>query len=442
MLELASLVVLCLGVLLLRRPGEPPLLLYIFGFQWLSISAAIFYTDLQGVSIADFYNGIAKAEDAVWLSLGGLLALSIGFRLGAQSVRLIDASLFRKTVAQRPLADWFWFYVVTAIACSVADALAYVVPGLSQPMLAAANLKWAPFLMLAFAALSGHERKTYFYIAFAVELVQGVGGFFSDFKTVFIFTLLAAVAAGARPTVRQVIGIGALGAVTVAFALAWTAVKPDYRQFVSQGANSQTVEVGYSERIGKLGELLGELNAEKLQDASDNLVRRIADVQFFGAVLDYVPRITPFENGAIWWDAIERPFLPRIIFSDKTVIDDSERTRKYTGMDVSGAESATSISIGYMSEAYIDFGEFGVGAVLLAYGLFIGFCHRKLVQGRFTRGLLGASLSASVFFQVSSYDASITKIFGGLVIALLVARLAARYLVSRWYPWAIIEPGR
>ena len=79
------------------------------------------------------------------------------------------------------------------------------------------------------------------------------------------------------------------------------------------------------------------------------MVRRLSYVEyFFGAVLDYVPRIVPHEDGALWWDAISRPFMPRFFFTDKAIIDDFERTNKYTGFAVSGANEGTSISIGYM----------------------------------------------------------------------------------------------
>ena len=74
-----------------------------------------------------------------------------------------------------------------------------MISGLSQPLLAAATLKWAFFWMLAYATFArAGSTKLYFLGAFLLELALGVGGYFSDFKTVMFFTLFAAVAGGLR----------------------------------------------------------------------------------------------------------------------------------------------------------------------------------------------------------------------------------------------------
>ena len=140
------------------------------------------------------------------------------------------------------------------------------------------------------------------------------------------------------------------------FGIVWSAIKGEYRAYVSGGEHAQIVTVGFGDRMAKLGELVSALDREALADGADRLVKRITYVEFFGAVLLYVPAVAPHEDGAIWWDAIIRPFMPRLFFPDKGIIDDSERTNKYTGLGVSGSDVGTSISIGYFGEAYIDFG--------------------------------------------------------------------------------------
>ena len=47
--------------------------------------------------------------------------------------------------------------------------------------------------------------------------------------------------------------------------------------------------------------------------------------------LDSVPMVAPHTNGGILLDALIRPFTPRVLFPNKTEIDDTERTNQYTG---------------------------------------------------------------------------------------------------------------
>ena len=94
--------------------------------------------------------------------------------------------------------------------------------------------------------------RIYLLLALATELALGIGGYFSDFKTVLFFTFLALVAAGIRVSVARAIGLSALIAVTLFAGIIWTAVKKDYRNLVSGGERSQIVVVDYSDRMNAL----------------------------------------------------------------------------------------------------------------------------------------------------------------------------------------------
>src|SRR2546426_5884926 len=54
--------------LLLWRPGEPPVLVFACGMQWLQASAAIFYTNYYRTSLTQAFEG-PELERATWLTL-------------------------------------------------------------------------------------------------------------------------------------------------------------------------------------------------------------------------------------------------------------------------------------------------------------------------------------------------------------------------------------
>jgi hypothetical protein len=268
-----------------------------------------------------------------------------------------------------------------------------------------------------------------------LELGWGLGGFFSDFKTVFFVTLLALPAANLRISPSTGIGLSIVLVFVLIFGVVWSAIKGEYRAYVSGGERAQIVTVGFGDRMAKLGELVGALDREAIADGAEQLVKRITSVEFFGAVLLYVPAAVPHEYGAIWWDAIIRPFMPRLFFPDKAIIDDSERTNKYTGLGVSGSDVGTSISIGYIGEAYIDFGQFGMMAPIFFLGVFYGSLYRWLITMPHTRGVIGYGFASAVLLGGLFAETSITKSIGGLIVSLLVVWLIAKYAGSRFFPW-------
>ena len=435
LLALLSVTVLIAGSVLLWRPGESPILLFIFAYPWLQASVAVFHANWLAIDIGAHAPFPGDMYSAVVMSLAGLLALAVGMRLGAGPQRVEDAFALHETVLSQAMWRWFRLYAMAWALSFVALSFAWVMPGLTQPMLALAALRWAPFFMLALAYfVQRRGRGPLFPIAFLLELATGLGTYFADFKTVFLITFFAALASGVRASPKALLGSGVIAVSAVAVGIVWTAVKSEYRAFVSGGVAAQVVSVDYIARLPKLYELAANLDFEALTNAADQLLRRLTYVEFFGAVLLYVPAHLPHTLGAILWDAIIRPFMPRLLFVDKDEIDDTARTNLYTG-GLAGSSEGTSISLGYIAEAYIDFGGFGMFAALFAIGLFYGAIYRVLLRWHASRGLLGMAIATGVLTSVGAMENSFTKVFGTVIVSLLVAWVMILFVVPRWAPW-------
>jgi hypothetical protein len=417
---------LLLALLLLWRPGESPILLFIFCFQWVQFSALIFYGNWLSLGVQELNQQEGgNVERAIVLSQIALIFLAIGMRLGAGNQKLHESNAAKEIAGSYPISYFFRFYLVVFGIALFSRAFAYVIPGLSQLFLAVSNMRWAFFFMLAFATFTQKDRsKSQLLAAFVLELVWGVGGYFADFKAVFIVTALAAVTSNVRMSAKATSGLGILFSLLLILAVVWTAIKPEYRDYVSGGQQAQVVTVGFGDRLNKIYELVAALDEDSLSEGANGLIRRISYVGIFGAAVDYVPRVVAHEDGALWQDAIVRPFMPRLFFPDKSVIDDSIRTNMYTGLNYSGSDQGTSISIGYVGEAYVDFGEIGMMAPIVLLGLFFGQIYRRCV----TSGLFGMGLASAVLLDSLSAETSITKLFGGIMCVILVAWLVRKYL--------------
>lgn len=431
-------IVLFVGIVLLHRPSEPPVLALTFILPWTQASIGIFHANWLGKELRTYSPYTGDMDSAVLLSLVGLAVLAIGMRYGVQGLGHTLPLPVRNTALSWPVKKWFWLYLLGAGLGLLVLMVAWVIPGLSQVFLAIANLKWAFFYMLAYAAfVQGRAASVFFVGPFMIELAMGIGGFFADFKAVFLVTILAFAASGTKLSLKQIVPLGLLGGSFLLFMVVWSAIKSDYRAFVSAGSGGQAVNVEYSTRLEKLFQLVSALDGAGLANGLDTFLRRLTYVELFAATIEVVPNLVPHEGGAISLDALSRPFMPRLFFPDKAIIDDTERTNRYTG-GLAGNSEATSISLGYIAEFYIDFGAYGMFASLLALGWLYGRVYRFLSTGSATAGVFGIGLAIAELLSVGSLDNSFTKTFGGVVVGLMAAWMISRFVVPVYAPWILL----
>lgn len=429
LLGVLSIVILVLGTGLLWRPNEIPCLLFLFAYQWLEASMNIIRGSLLGRSLQEMTNVHGAIETATVLTLFGLLAIALGVRLSAGPSTYEASFLVRQQVLSVPIRKWLTAYIVSSVASLVILELARFAAGFAQPLLVLASIKWAFFLILTYAVWA--QRAGYrlvWLLVFGFEFALSLGGYFSSFRLVFIFAFLGLMGAGAKLRPAQFLSLALLAAVAIFLGTIWTAIKVDYRNYVNQGTRAQVVLVNRTQQMQRIVELSTKLSSNDLLVAVESLGDRIAYTQYFGAAISYVPRIRPHTDGAITFDGLSRPFMPRLFFPEKTAIDESAHSSEFTGLELSGMEQGTQISIGYVGDAYIDYGRFGMIAALFVFGLILGLFYRRMTEGSNTRGIIGGALSSVLMVEVAGIGNGGLKVLGGLALWILVGYLFSRFV--------------
>jgi hypothetical protein len=335
------------------------------------------------------------------------------------------ASVFLEQISTLSAMQLFSYYLTAFATCYLIAAVSLKLGPLRQIAVALLSIKWVFFFMFAVTVIQ--QRRAYRLLIIAVLLEFGVGllGYFSSFKNVFLL-LLVVLLTGQALKLRRIFVLGFLGVVILILGTIWSAIKPEYRDFISQG-EGQHVQVTTTEQLSKLSELVMKLDAQSFSAGSETLVQRVGYVQFFSMVLRMVPESIPHENGLLWREAIEHVLKPRLLFPDKVAIDDSERTSYYTGSLVAGAEQGASISLGYMAESYIDFGPVGMFLPIFLIGLFLGGIYRYFVV-RSRVKILGFGMAAAILvFGAYNYEMSNIKLLGGNLTAFLVLAVIERF---------------
>jgi hypothetical protein len=430
LLGLLAVTVLGFGFALLWRPGESPILLFVFGYQWLQISLRIFQASFEGVQVDALSQFGGAISGAIFVALIGLLLLVLGIRLGAGPPEVNVAAAMQRAVAGKPVLYWFKLYVVALLFAALAQIAARVIPALSQLFLAFASFKWAFYLAFTYATFGRRNGpRNLWFLVFALELGLSFGAYFSDFRTILFMTIFALIPTGVGLTLRRTMGLACVAALGLALSVVWSSVKVEYRDFLNQGESAQIVVVEYGDSMSRLLELVGKLDASALAQGAQALVDRISYVDIFARTLDHVPSVTPHQDGAVWGDAVLRPFMPRIFFPEKSTINDSEFTNQFSGLIFATSTEGTSVSIGYMGEAYIDFGYIFMMVPIFLLGLTCGWFYKWISTYPSGPSLIGMGLATVVLYPAAQFETSITKLIGGLLASVLMA-----WVVARWAP--------
>lgn len=417
---------------LLWRSEEPPVVLFACAIQWLQITTVLHYANFAGATLVDAYGG-PQLQQAVLLGLIGLLCLAIGARLGMGKPNRAPSHATHAETRQASAYTLFLSYIVTLIVVAGCTIASNWVGPLKQLLVSIVTIKWTILFLLFYVALQRRRHYGLLWTAVGIEFFMGLLSYFSAFKSVFFLLIVVLLGASSFWNLRRVILGAVVCGLLVASSIVWSAIKEDYREFLNQDSDSQEVLVPIDQRVAKLQELTSDLTGEGFFQGVDALIARVSYVTYFAMAIGNVPDRMPYENGRLWRETVQHVFMPRLFFPNKPVINDSERTSLYTGVQVAGVEQGTSISMGYMAESYIDFGPVGMFVPIFLLGLFYGLLYRGFVSWSRFRIIGFAAATSVILFAAYNFETSNIKLVGGMTTCALIA---AVFLVMAEEPLA------
>lgn len=433
LLTAGSLLTLGGLVALLWRPGEPPVLLFAVGYQWIQVSTRIFHANVVGTDVA-VLSATSTVYDAIPLGLVSLLVLAAGMRLVLRKLPITSPAETASETERFSVRKAVVLYVVAMVLSVAIDRSIVWGSGMQQILGAMMGIKWVAYFLLAYLVLRRRSGWIFLLAATGLEFVQGVG-YFSEFKTVFFVLTLAVFTARVRLSTGTLIGGGVVLGIMLVLGSAWISVKMEYRDFLTQGERTQRTVVSQDEALAQFVDLVAQLDRHTIVEGFEPLAQRLAYVDFFALSMDYVPVVKEHENGKVWWDSVRHILMPRILFPDKPVLpSDSEFTMKYTGVRLASGDEGTSVSIGYVGESYIDFGIPWMFIPVFLLGIMWGFIYKYFVT-RSLWALFGYSFAVAALLGAYKFEAAGIKLLGGMVMQFIVLALILRFAeepLGRW----------
>jgi hypothetical protein len=424
---------LALAVLLwlwyMLRPAEgPPVLALAMTYQWVQVSIGVYYTAIVGPPLLAHLE--TDWERMVLVGLGCVVALTAGLKYG---IRLIEHRLKQPDNAPPfafPVPALVAAYFISVATTGALQEFAWDHPSLTQGILAVS----LSHLGLLFLLLRRFSRPTFNWrwiiglLAFEVGL--GFTGYFAGFREPLVMGFVMVTEVFDRRESRHWVMMAAVLALLVGSSVLWMSVRGQYREdFADELSESTRVE--RFDRIRSLAAGIDQ-SREGFGNTLYALVDRVWAVYYPAKALERVPTFLPYENGRIIGAALVHLVTPRVLFPDKgTLPSDSEMVRKYSDVNVAGAERDTSIAFGYAAESYVDFGLPWMFIPVLIYGLLAGMAYRAALH--FVRHRELAIALTTVVFWMSLYlfERSWVKTLG-LVVTLLIYLGGVTYLIDAY----------
>ncbi|WP_176113006.1 hypothetical protein [Sediminibacterium ginsengisoli] len=397
--------------------------------QWLSVSIQILYCSATGTTLAELMRNtifpVSQFPFTITLSIISLYSFSAGLFLAVRKLKHPDLN----TIAvQYSAKKSLFIYVAISVVIYLTQIVIWAFPSVVQLIYFFFYIKWG-FFFLTFYLVhkTAKELRLILYLIICTEFVLGLSSFFaSSFLYIMFFTFISIAVLqrkmiNFRSAFLLLLGAGLIAHVSIL----WTSVKKNYRNYVTQGVVSQSVTVSKKDAIVNLIRSANDVRDSEYKDAIVTLVNRIGYVQYFAAATAYVPAVKPYEYGKIYWSAISHYLVPRFLDPDKETLDDSKHTNYYTGLNLSGADQATSFSLGTAADAYIDFGPVFMYIPLFLFGFFCGTAYKFLFR-RSINQLWATIFTMPFFLLVNIYGADTKKAFGFILIYFVVILLTQK----------------
>ena len=443
MLILVSGAVLCLIILLLWRGDDPPILLLPALFQWSEVAIVPLSTIWLNVSLNELSSYGADISMSALYGLLGIGALSTGMWLGSGvikgpplSSRLAEEAksltLTHVLTMSMPLIGLG--YGFAALASSAGSA--------SQVVSLAANVKCVGLFILTYWCLFRGKGYAILLCVMAFEVIFGMTGFFAQFKDSILTFFVAALAA--RPKIRagDVLIVGLAASLILGVAIFWSAIKPDYRNFMNQGTGAQVVNVPVSERIDFLSNAASTFDQAKFADGFERLVARHGYVEFLSLVMTNIPQSMSHENGKLTVAVFRHITMPRFLWPEKPALpSDTEVMSKYTGLPMVW-NSDTSISIGYLGELYVDFGYWGGLLASGSIGFVVGIGFGLIRSEKKASSFVVAGFCLMLALPIAYFGTAYIKMAGSFIMTSAIVFVLVKFIAPIVYPIRKTALGR
>jgi len=425
----AAVAVLFLVWFLLASGEGPPVLALALTYQWMQVSIGIFYTTITGRELDAMLE--TEWQTMVLIGLGCIVCLTVSIFYGIVLARrrLVPAEDAPGRAFSGTLV---WAaYAASLLLTGIVQELAWQYPAFTQAILAVTFSHLALLFVLTRRFTRPRFQWEKLAAVMALEVALGFTGYFAGFREPLIMAAIAMFEVFNRRDIRHWGFAAALGVVLAVSSLVWVSVRGQLRQEMDE----EVVTASRIERFERARTISSGLLTQDLSDYLNSfevLIDRLWAIHYPAMAVERVPFVLPYTEGQIIHDALVHVVTPRFLYPDKADLpSDSEMVRKYSGVNVAGSESGTSIAFGYAAESYVDFGLPLMFVPVLIWGFLVGVAYQAWLTVIRHRELAIALVTVVFWLTLYLFERSWAKTLGS-TITMMVYLGGLTYLVDQW----------
>ena len=211
----------------------------------------------------------------------------------------------------------------------------------------------------------------------------------------------------------------------ILFTLFFQVGKEDFRRTYWQGGDVGT-QVSRVDRItfwaqncfAKWHDAFADESGEALRRALNPSVSRVSLLNQTANVVDLTPSVIPYQYGWLY-SYMAITWIPRFVWPEKPSVNEANQYYQVAyGLTSEEALSRVSISVGLLTESFINFGWIGVVGIMLLAGIFFDFYQDTFLSP--TSGALMKGIGVILLPQFLAVESQMAQYVGGIAQQVLV----------------------
>jgi len=408
-----------------RRGGKAalPVFALLAGMYWLYYAVPLFLEDHVFATISEPVGHELSSETitlALLMALIGVCSLWLGMRLGI--AKLIAPRTRLSMELTNSKLNYVRGVLIFGSLLSLSDTPVRLA-GEGGRQLVSIMISLVP--VLAFAILfrnfiRGGSSRTDKMLVFGFLLVRLMGGLSTGWLGVSAAILV--ICGSIYLMEMRRIPRWALVFV-VLFTLFFQVGKDDFRREFWQGSEqgSQLNQGGKVERIAfwaqnsfdKWNEALSDSSGESFRRALNPSVTRISLLNQSANVIEQTPSVVPYQYGWLY-SYMAITWIPRFVWPDKPSMSEANQYYQVAyGLTAEDDLNKVAISVGVLTEGFINFGWPGVVGIMFLAGVFFDLYQRTFLSAK--SGALMTAIGVILIPQFLAVEAQLAQYLGGIV---------------------------
>jgi len=185
-----------------------------------------------------------------------------------------------------------------------------------------------------------------------------------------------------------------------------------------QGGRVERVTFWAQNSFDKWNEALSDSSGEAFRRALNPSVSRVSLLNQTANVVELTPSVVPYQYGWLY-SYMAITWIPRFVWPDKPSMSEANQYYQVAyGLTSEDDLGKVSISVGLLTEGFMNFGWTGVAGIMFLAGIFFDFYQKTFLSK--TSGALMTGIGVILLPQFLSVESQMAQYVGGILQQVLV----------------------